>query len=30
MKAHFIAGWGGYPLVGTKEQIIDGLLLLNK
>jgi FMNH2-dependent dimethyl sulfone monooxygenase len=25
MKAHFIAGWGGYPLVGTNEQIVDGL-----
>jgi dimethylsulfone monooxygenase len=21
----FIAGWGGFPLVGTKEQIVDGL-----
>ena len=25
MKAHFIAGWGGFPLVGTKEQIVDML-----
>ena len=25
MKAHFIAGWGGYPLVGTNEQIVDEL-----
>ena len=25
LKEHFIAGWGGYPLVGTKEQIVDGL-----
>jgi alkanesulfonate monooxygenase SsuD/methylene tetrahydromethanopterin reductase-like flavin-dependent oxidoreductase (luciferase family) len=25
MKKHFIAGWGGYPLIGTKEQIVDGL-----
>ena len=24
MKAHFIAGWGGYPLVGTNEQIVEG------
>jgi FMNH2-dependent dimethyl sulfone monooxygenase len=24
-KAHFIAGHGGYPLVGTKEQIVDEL-----
>src|SRR5262249_62192786 len=23
MKAHFIAGWGGYPLVGTREQIVE-------
>ena len=28
LKAHFIAGWGGYPLVGTKEQVVDGLALL--
>jgi FMNH2-dependent dimethyl sulfone monooxygenase len=25
MKRHFIAGWGGFPLVGTKEQIVDML-----
>ncbi len=25
LKEHFIAGWGGVPLVGTKEQIVDGL-----
>jgi dimethylsulfone monooxygenase len=25
MKRHFIAGWGGYPLVGTNEQIVEGL-----
>ncbi len=25
LKEHFIAGWGGCPLVGTKEQIVDGL-----
>jgi FMNH2-dependent dimethyl sulfone monooxygenase len=24
-KVHLIAGWGGYPLVGTKEKIVDGL-----
>jgi dimethylsulfone monooxygenase len=30
LKAHFIAGWGGFPLVGTKEQIVDGLGLLSK
>jgi alkanesulfonate monooxygenase SsuD/methylene tetrahydromethanopterin reductase-like flavin-dependent oxidoreductase (luciferase family) len=28
LKAHFIAGWGGFPLVGTKEQIVDGLAML--
>jgi len=27
-KRHFIAGWAGYPLVGTKEQVVDGLDLL--
>jgi dimethylsulfone monooxygenase len=30
LKAHFIAGWGGFPLVGTKEQVVDGLGLLSK
>jgi FMNH2-dependent dimethyl sulfone monooxygenase len=25
MKIHFIAGWGGYPLIGTSEQIVQGL-----
>jgi len=30
MKKHFIAGWGGYPLIGTREQIVDGLLRLKK
>ena len=25
MKQHFIGGWGGFPLIGTKEQIVDGL-----
>jgi dimethylsulfone monooxygenase len=25
MKMHFIGGWGGFPLIGTKEQIVDGL-----
>ncbi len=27
-KYHFIAGWGGFPLVGTPEQIVDGLQTL--
>ena len=25
MKMHFIGGWGGFQLIGTKEQIVDGL-----
>ncbi len=25
MKERFIAGWSGYPLIGTREQIVDGL-----
>ena len=23
-------GWGGFPLIGTKEQIVDGLATLSK
>jgi alkanesulfonate monooxygenase SsuD/methylene tetrahydromethanopterin reductase-like flavin-dependent oxidoreductase (luciferase family) len=30
LKEHFIAGWGGFPLVGTKEQVVDGLAMLSK
>ena len=30
MKKHFIAGWGGYPIVGTPEQIADSLVTLSK
>ena len=30
LKEHFMAGWNGYPLIGTKEQIVDGLILLKK
>ncbi|MEE2761167.1 MAG: LLM class flavin-dependent oxidoreductase, partial [Pseudomonadota bacterium] len=26
MKNNFIAGWGGYPIIGTKEQVVEGLL----
>ena len=26
----FVAGWGGYPLIGTKEQIVDGLAKLSR
>ncbi len=29
MKAHFMAGWGGFPVVGTKEQVVDILKNLN-
>ena len=29
LKELFIAGWGGYPLVGTKEQVVDGLKKLS-
>ena len=28
LKAHFMAGWGAFPLVGTKEHIVDGLAAL--
>ena len=27
-RFHFIAGHGGYPLVGTPEQVVDGLQTL--
>jgi alkanesulfonate monooxygenase SsuD/methylene tetrahydromethanopterin reductase-like flavin-dependent oxidoreductase (luciferase family) len=25
MSERFIAGWGGYPLVGTPEQVVEGM-----
>jgi dimethylsulfone monooxygenase len=28
-RAAFIAGWGGYPLIGTPEQVTDQLLKLS-
>jgi alkanesulfonate monooxygenase SsuD/methylene tetrahydromethanopterin reductase-like flavin-dependent oxidoreductase (luciferase family) len=28
MKFHFIAGWGGYPIVGTQAQVVDSLIAL--
>jgi alkanesulfonate monooxygenase SsuD/methylene tetrahydromethanopterin reductase-like flavin-dependent oxidoreductase (luciferase family) len=28
-KFHFIAGWGGYPLVGTPDQIVGELEMLS-
>jgi alkanesulfonate monooxygenase SsuD/methylene tetrahydromethanopterin reductase-like flavin-dependent oxidoreductase (luciferase family) len=29
MKMHFIGGWGGFALVGTSEQIVEGLARLS-
>jgi dimethylsulfone monooxygenase len=29
MQEAFIQGWGGLPLIGTKEQIVDGLATLS-
>jgi alkanesulfonate monooxygenase SsuD/methylene tetrahydromethanopterin reductase-like flavin-dependent oxidoreductase (luciferase family) len=29
LKEHFMAGWGGFPPVGTKEQVVDGLAMLS-
>jgi alkanesulfonate monooxygenase SsuD/methylene tetrahydromethanopterin reductase-like flavin-dependent oxidoreductase (luciferase family) len=29
MKFHFIAGWGGYPIVGTQAQVVDSLVALS-
>ena len=29
MKEHFVAGWSGYPLIGTRDQIVDGLRALS-
>jgi dimethylsulfone monooxygenase len=28
MKQHFIAGWGGYPLIGKSETVVDELSTL--
>ena len=30
MKIHFMAGWGGYPLIGTPEQIVEGLKTMSR
>ena len=30
MTKAMIPGWGGHPLIGTKEQIVDKLLDLSK
>jgi alkanesulfonate monooxygenase SsuD/methylene tetrahydromethanopterin reductase-like flavin-dependent oxidoreductase (luciferase family) len=29
MQEAFVSGWGGHNLVGTKEQIVDGLIALS-
>lgn len=29
MKEHFVAGWSGYPIIGSKEQIVEGLIKLS-
>lgn len=29
MKAHFMAGWGGYPIVGTRDQCVDTMIKLS-
>jgi dimethylsulfone monooxygenase len=30
MAEMMVSGWGGFPLIGTKEQIVDGLATLSK
>jgi alkanesulfonate monooxygenase SsuD/methylene tetrahydromethanopterin reductase-like flavin-dependent oxidoreductase (luciferase family) len=30
MAEMMVSGWGGFPLIGTKEQIVDGLSTLSK
>jgi alkanesulfonate monooxygenase SsuD/methylene tetrahydromethanopterin reductase-like flavin-dependent oxidoreductase (luciferase family) len=30
MAEMFISGWGGFPLIGTKEQVVDGLIKLSR
>ena len=30
MKEHFMAGWGGYPIIGTSSQTVDALILLQR
>ena len=29
LKEHFVAGWAGWPVIGTKEQIVDTYLKLH-
>jgi alkanesulfonate monooxygenase SsuD/methylene tetrahydromethanopterin reductase-like flavin-dependent oxidoreductase (luciferase family) len=30
LQEAFLAGWGGLPLIGTREQIVDGLQGLSR
>jgi alkanesulfonate monooxygenase SsuD/methylene tetrahydromethanopterin reductase-like flavin-dependent oxidoreductase (luciferase family) len=30
VRENFKAGWGGYPIIGTKEQVVEGLQFLAK
>ncbi len=30
LKEHFVAGWGGYPIVGTSEQAVEALQRLEQ
>jgi alkanesulfonate monooxygenase SsuD/methylene tetrahydromethanopterin reductase-like flavin-dependent oxidoreductase (luciferase family) len=30
MKRHFIAGWGGYPVIGTAEQVVEQLGVISR
>ncbi len=30
MQSSFIAGWSGFPLIGTKEQVVDKMMMLSK
>jgi len=30
MSEMIISGWGGFPLIGTKEQVVDGLIALSQ
>jgi alkanesulfonate monooxygenase SsuD/methylene tetrahydromethanopterin reductase-like flavin-dependent oxidoreductase (luciferase family) len=30
LRDHFTAGWGGYQIIGTKEQVVDQLAFLSR
>jgi len=30
LSERFVGGWGGYPLVGTPEQVVEGMQQLNQ